>query len=152
MRQDARKRLPRIPPSKKEAVMKDAHLRLGLLEYERHSEKISTRIRVRVSHYIGEDADAHLISVFGNDSDVGAITAAVYEQARFRLSFSDGIMQEGTLGEGAACCRGSISIPGRKQTVRHMIALSEEIRGLNSLSRTFLLRSDATDAWTAIVH
>jgi hypothetical protein len=33
-----------------------------------------------------------------------------------------------------------------------MIALSEEIRGLNSLSRTFLLRSDATEAWTAIVH
>jgi hypothetical protein len=33
-----------------------------------------------------------------------------------------------------------------------MIALSEEMRGLNSLSRTFLLRSDATEAWTAIVH
>jgi len=66
--------------------MKDAHLRLGLLEYERHSEKISTRIRVRVSHYIGEDADAHLLSVFGNDSDVGAITAAVYDQVLTKLA------------------------------------------------------------------
>ena len=46
----------------------------------------------------------------------------------------------------------SISIPGRKQSVRHMIALSEEMRGLKSLSRTFLLRSDTTEAWTAIVH
>ena len=132
--------------------MENAHLRMGILEYDRQTEKTATRVRVRVSHYIGEEETAHLVSVFGNDSDVGAITAAVYEQARFRLAFPDGIMQEVTLGEGATCCRGSISIPGRKQSVRHMIALSEEIRGLNSLSRTFLLRSDATEAWTAIVH
>jgi hypothetical protein len=132
--------------------MENAHLRMGILEYDRQTEKTATRIRVRVSHYIGEKESAHLVSVFGNDSDVGAITAAVYEQARFRLTFPDGKMQEVALGEGATCCRGSISIPGRKQTVRHMIALSEEIKGLNSLSRTFLLGSDATDAWTAIVH
>ena len=67
--------------------MENAHLRMGLLEYERNTEKIASRIRVRVSHYIGEGEDGHLLSVFGNDSDVGAITAAVYEQARFRLTF-----------------------------------------------------------------
>jgi hypothetical protein len=55
--------------------MENAHLRMGLLEYERHREKIAARIRVRVSHYIEEDEDAHLLSVFGNDSDIGAITA-----------------------------------------------------------------------------
>ncbi len=113
--------------------MENAHLRMGILEYDRQTEKTATRVRVRVSHYIGEEESAHLVSVFGNDSDVGAITAAVYEQARFRLTFPDGKMQEVTLGEGATCCRGSISIPGRKQSVRHMIALSEEMRGLNSL-------------------
>jgi len=112
--------------------MENAHLRMGILEYDRQTEKTTSRVRVRVSHYIGEEETAHLVSVFGNDSDVGAITAAVYEQARFRLAFPDGILHEVTLGEGATCCRGSISIPGRKQTVRHMIALSEEIRDLNS--------------------
>jgi hypothetical protein len=125
---------------------------MGLLEYERNTEKIASRIRVRVSHYIGEGEDGHLLSVFGNDSDVGAITAAVYEQARFRLTFPNGETQEITLGEGAMCCRGSISIPGRKQGVRHMIALSEELRGLKSLSRTFVLRPEATEVWTALVH
>jgi len=55
--------------------MQNAHLRLGLLEYHRITEKTSTRIRVRASSYIGEDEQAHLISVFGNDSDIGAITA-----------------------------------------------------------------------------
>jgi hypothetical protein len=132
--------------------MENAHLRMGLLEYERNTEKIASRIRVRVSHYIGEDEDGHLLSVFGNDSDVGAIAAAVYEQARFRLTFPDGETQEITLGDGVMCCRGSISIPGRKQAVRHMIALSEELRGLRSLSRTFVLRPEANQVWTALVH
>jgi hypothetical protein len=132
--------------------MENAHLRMGLLEYERYTEKIATRIRVRVSHYIGDDDEAHLLSVFGNDSDVGAITAAVYEQARFRLTFPDGEMQEVSLGEGAICHRGSISIPGRKQAVRHMIALSEELRGMKSLSRTFVLRPEPNEIWTALVH
>ena len=132
--------------------MENAHLRMGLLEYERYTEKIATRIRVRVSHYIGEDEDAHLLSVFGNDSDVGAITAAIYEKARFRLTFPGGEAQEISLGEGAICYRGSVSIPGRKQAVRHMIALSEELRGLKSLSRTFILRSEPTEVWTALIH
>lgn len=132
--------------------MENAHLRMGLLEYERYTEKIATRIRVRVSHYIGEDDEAHLVSAFGNDSDIGAITAAIYEQARFRLTFPDGEMQEISLGEGAICSRGSISIPGRKQSVRHMIALSEELRGMKSLSRTFVLRPQPNEVWTALVH
>lgn len=132
--------------------MENAHLRMGLLEYERYTEKIATRIRVRISHYIGEDEDAHLLSVFGNDSDVGAITAAVYEKARFRLTFPGGETQEISLGEGAICYRGSVSIPGRKQTVRHMVGLSEELRGLKSLSRTFVLRPEPTEVWTALVH
>jgi|SRR5579872_4627112 len=132
--------------------MENAHLRMGLLEYERYTEKIATRIRVRVSHYIGDDDEAHLLSVVGNDSDVGAITAAVYEQARFRITFPNGEMQEVSLGEGAICHRGSVSILGRKQSVRHMIGLSEELRGMKSLSRTYVLRREPTEVWTALVH
>ncbi len=132
--------------------MENAHLRMGQLEYERYTERIATRIRVRVSHYIGDDDEAHFLSVFGNDSDVGAITAAIYEQARFRLTFPDGETQEISLGEGAICSRGSISISGRKQSVRHMIALSEELRGMKSLSRTYVLRPEPSEVWAALVH
>ena len=67
--------------------MQNAHLRLGLLEYHRITEKTSTRIRVRVASYIGEDEQAHLIGVFGSDSDIGAVTAAVHEKACFTLTF-----------------------------------------------------------------
>src|SRR5215472_13490327 len=105
-------------------TMKDAHLRLGQLEYERHTEKTWTHVRVKVSHYIGDGADAHLLSVFGNDSDVGAITAAIQDQGRFRLTFPDGEVQEISLGERAACYRGGVTIQGRKHGVRHLVALS----------------------------
>lgn len=81
--------------------MENAHLRMGILEYDRHTEKIATRIRVRISHYAGVNGGAHLISIFGNDSDVGAITAAVYEQARFKVTFPIGKTQDVALGEGA---------------------------------------------------
>jgi hypothetical protein len=33
--------------------MQNAHLRLGLLEYHRMTEKTSTRIRLRVDRYVG---------------------------------------------------------------------------------------------------
>jgi hypothetical protein len=94
----------------------------------------------------------HLLSVFGNDSDVGAITAAVYEKARFGLTFPGGETQEISLGEGEVCYRGSVSIPGREQAIRHMIGLSGELRGLKSLSRTFVLRPEPIEVWTALVH
>jgi len=132
--------------------MENAHLRIGMLEYDRQSEKLNSRIRVRVSHYIGEEEQAHLVSIFGSDSDVGAITAAVHEQARFRLTFPDGRTRDVYLGEGALCHRGSLNLPGRKHAVRHMIALSEELRGMKSLAKTFLLRPDPQEVWTALVH
>ena len=67
--------------------MENAHLRFGLLEYVRITEKASARIRLRVDRYIGKDRQAHLLSIFGNDSDVGAITAAVHEKAGAHIGF-----------------------------------------------------------------
>ena len=87
--------------------MENAHLRLGLLEYVRITEKASTRIRLRVDRYMGEGRKAHLLSVFGNDSDVGAITAAVHEKATFSLTFPDGTTKDVTLGEHASCYKGA---------------------------------------------
>ena len=80
--------------------MENAHLRMGILEYDRETERAATRVRVRVSHYIGEEESAHLVSVFGNDSDVGAITASVYEQARFRLDIPRWNQARGHLRRG----------------------------------------------------
>jgi hypothetical protein len=123
--------------------MQNAHLRLGLLEYHRMTEKTSTRIRLRVDRYVGEDEQAHLISVFGNDSDVGAITAAVHEKATFTLTFPDGEVKEVSLGEHASCYKGAVSLPDRKHPVRHLVAVSEALYTNGGVGRTILLRIPA---------
>ena len=131
--------------------MENAHLRLGLLEYVRMTEKASTRIRLRVDRYIGEDRQAHLLSVFGNDSDVGAITAAVHEKAAFSLIFLDGETKEVTLSEHASCYKGAVTLPGRKHPVRHLLAVSQELHTNGSAGRTILLRYRCEEAWATLV-
>jgi hypothetical protein len=131
--------------------MQNAHLRLGLLEYQRMTEKTSTRIRLRVDRYVGEDEQAHLISVFGNDSDVGAITAAVHEKATFTLTFPDGEVKEVSLGEHASCYKGAVSLPDRKHPVRHLVAVSEELFSNGGVGRTILLGYQRDQAWATLV-
>lgn len=131
--------------------MENAHLRLGLLEYVRFTEKASTRIRLRVDRYMGEDRQAHLLSVFGNDSDVGAITAAVHEKATFTLSFPDGTLKEVTLGDHASCYKGAVALSGRKQPVRHLLAISQELHNNGTAGRILLLRYRRDEAWATLV-
>src|SRR5579863_2107362 len=131
--------------------MENAHLRFGLLEYVRFTEKASTRIRLRVDRYIGEDRQAHLLSVFGNDSDVGAITAAIHEKATFSITLPDGTEKEVEFGEHASCYKGAVSLPGRKQPVRHLVAVSQHLHANGSTGQTFLLRYQREEAWATLV-
>ena len=131
--------------------MENAHLRLGLLEYVRFTEKASTRIRLRVDRYIGEDQQAHLLSVFGNDSDVGAITAAIHERATLSITFPNGAEKEVSFGESASCYKGAAALPGRKQPVRHLIAVSRHLHANGSAGQTILLRYERESAWATLV-
>jgi hypothetical protein len=115
------------------------------------TEKTSTRIRLRVDRYVGEDEQAHLISVFGNDSDVGAITAAVHEKATFPLTFPDGEVKEVSLGEHASCYKGAVSLPDRKHPVRHLVAVSEALYTNGGVGRTILLQYQRDQAWATLV-
>jgi hypothetical protein len=115
------------------------------------TEKTSTRIRLRVDRYVGEGQQAHLISVFGNDSDVGAITAAVHEKATFTLTFPDGEVKEVSLGEHASCYKGAVSLPDRKHPVRHLVAVSEELYTNGGVGRTILLGYQRDQAWVTLV-
>ena len=113
--------------------------------------ELRTRIRLRVDRYIGEDRQAHLLSVFGNDSDVGAITAAVHEKAAFSLTFPDVTTKDVTLGEHASCYKGAVALPGRKHPVRHLLAVSEDLHTNGSAGRTILLRYRREEAWATLV-
>jgi hypothetical protein len=111
--------------------MKNAHERFGVLEYTKRMKDTTTRIRLRLDRFIGEVGDdrngkAHLISALGGDSDVGAIWAAVIEQNLFTVEAPGIESLAASLGEGAQCFRGTITIAGRRP-IRHLVAISAEL-------------------------
>jgi hypothetical protein len=111
--------------------MKNAHEHFGVLEYTKRMKDTTTRIRLRLDRFIGEvesegTCKAHLISVIGGDSDVGAIWAAVIEQDCFTIEAPGIDPLTASLGEGAQCFRGTINIAGRKP-IRHLVGISAEL-------------------------
>ncbi len=59
--------------------------------------------------------------------DVAAVWAAVHQHQSFRVDGPGLPSLESSLGEKAECHRGSLSIPGRRQPVRHLVAVSAEL-------------------------
>jgi hypothetical protein len=57
--------------------MKNAHLRFGEVVYVRRGEKTATNIHVHLETFVGEErGKAHLVSVAGGDTEIGALAAA----------------------------------------------------------------------------
>jgi len=111
--------------------MKNAHERFGVLEYAKRMKDTTTRIRLRLDRFIGEaesegTCKAHLLSVVGGDSDVGAIWAAVVEQNHFTVEAPGINPLNASLGEDAQCFRGTINIAGHTP-IRHLVAISAEL-------------------------
>ncbi len=117
--------------------MQNAHLRLGRLEYVKpatSTKSTATHIAVTMDRVIVEPAPdssraprCHLLSVFGGEQEMAAIHAAVADQASFRIARPGLARLVVSLGEHAHTFRGSIQTPGRKQPVRHLVALSQEL-------------------------
>ncbi len=110
--------------------MKNAHERLGTLEFVKTSKDTRIRIRVHLERFIGEKdkyGTAHLLAVFGGDSDVGSIWAAVLEGLGFTVTGPGIESRFVSLGANPQCFRGSLTLPGRKRPVRHLVAISEEL-------------------------
>jgi hypothetical protein len=133
--------------------MQNAHLRLGRLEYVRQTEVTNTRVSLHVDRYVGDGEQAHLLSVFGGDAEVGAIRAAIYEQHAFHVTFPNGTNKTVKLGPDANCYNGSLSI-GPKRAVRHLVAVSAALQANGSAGVTYLVHLDAETkelAWATVV-
>jgi hypothetical protein len=134
--------------------MQNAHLRLGRLQYTRNTEKTNTQISVHVDHYIGNGEQAHLLSFFGGDAEVGAIRAAIYEKHTFTLIFPNGAIKHIGLGPDAACYNGSLSLQGVKRTLRHLVAVSASLSANGTAAQTFImnLEPETKDiTWATVV-
>lgn len=126
--------------------MKNAHLRLGRLEYRRSAGKTDTKFAVSLDRYIGEDRQAHLISVYGGDAEIGAISAAIYERHTFSVLPPEGGSKVVELGPDAVCYRGQIQLPGQKRGLRHLVAVSAALHANSSAGRTILVHL-GPDTW-----
>jgi len=114
--------------------MQNAHERFGTLEFMKRTKDTTTRVRVYVDRAILEPAkvaqgqvNAHLLSMIGGDSEIGALWAAVTEGALFQIRLPGGAPMAASLGPEAQCFRGSVVVPGRKHPVRHLMAVSAEL-------------------------
>jgi hypothetical protein len=115
-----------------ETGMQNAHERFGVLELTRRVKDTINEVCVRMDRLILEPsrdsrATAHLISVIGGDAEIGAVWAAVIEDAVLRLRMPSGGAIAATLGPDAKCFRGSVAVPTRKRPLRHLVALSNEM-------------------------
>ncbi len=117
--------------------MKNAHLRFGKLVYVRRSEKTATNIRVQLDAFVGEErGKAHLVSIAGGDSEIGALAAAFANRDLFTVIDPVGKESLVSLGERPLCFRGSILIPGRKRPLRHLVSCSQELADAQCEAKT----------------
>ena len=113
--------------------MKNAHLRMGTLQFTKVLRDTTIDVSVRMERLIAEQAAAgrsaqcHLVSVIGNDQEIAAIAAAISEDARFYASAPGVGRLMINLGKEAAVFRSSISVPGRRRPIRHLVACSEHL-------------------------
>jgi len=141
--------------------MKNAHLRFGWLTYMKMTEKTTTHFKVRLDRFIGEvlpdpprQAKAHFLSVFGTDTQVAAISAAV--------SLGDKFMVEGPnlasirvgFEKKAECYKGALQVADRQKPIRHLIAISEELATNSSATagRTLLAGNSPSFIWTSLAQ
>jgi hypothetical protein len=114
--------------------LQNAHQRFGSLEFTKRTKDTTTRVRVHIDRAVLEtpkdeqgQSSAHLISMIGGDSEIGALWAAVTEGALFQIQLPGRTSIPASLGPEAQCFRGSVMVPGRKRPVRHLVAVSAEL-------------------------
>jgi hypothetical protein len=114
--------------------LQNAHQRFGSLEFTKRAKDTTTRVRVHIDRAVLEtpkdergQSSAHLISMIGGDSEIGALWAAVTEGALFQIQLPGRTSIPASLGPEAQCFRGSVMVPGRKRPVRHLVAVSAEL-------------------------
>jgi hypothetical protein len=114
--------------------MQNAHERFASLEFVKRTKDTTTRVRVHIDRAVVETpkdergrASAHLISMIGGDSEIGALWAAIIEGAVFEIQLPSRAAIVTSLGPEAQCFRGSVMVPGRKHPARHLVAVSAEL-------------------------
>jgi hypothetical protein len=141
--------------------MNNAHLRFGWLTYVKMTGKTTTHFKVRLDRFIGEvlpdpprQAKAHFISVFGTDTQVAAITAAISLGDKFMLEGPNVASIRVGFDKKAECNKGALQLADRKKPLRHIIAISEELAANSNTNagRTLLAGNTPSFIWKSLAQ
>ena len=132
--------------------MKNAHERFGKLLYRRQSEKTATNLRVFLDAFVGEEqGKAHLVSVVGGDVEIGALAAAFANGDTITVMDPYGSESIVSLGEKPICFRSSITVPGRKRPLRHLVSCSQELADNTADGKLLLVSDNQFFIWSSLV-
>ena len=130
--------------------MKNAHERFGFAEFEKKLRDTATRIRLTADCFIGERAEqtgpsnGHLLSAFGTDVEVAALWAAILGEEPIKVGGQNLKPYMVQFGERPAVYRGTLTIPGRRRPVRHLVVVSTQLRAEGDQAR-IIVKSNSPD-------
>lgn len=129
--------------------MKNAHERFGFAEFEKKLRDTTTRIRLNADCFIGEKAGngpsvGHLLSAFGTDVEVAALWAAILGEESIRVGGQNLKPYMVQFGERPAVYRGTLTVPGRRRPVRHLVVVSTQLRAEGDQAR-IIVKSNSSD-------
>ena len=130
--------------------MKNAHERFGFAEFEKKLRDTTTRNRLTADCFIGERAESsapsvgHLLSAFGTDVEVAALWAAILGEEPIRVGGQDLKPYMVQFGERPAVYRGTLTVPGRRRPVRHLVVVSTQFRAEGDQAR-IIAKSNSPD-------
>jgi hypothetical protein len=130
--------------------MKNAHERFGYAEFEKRLRDTTTRVRLTADCFIGERAErsgpsaGHLLSAFGSDVEVAALWAAILSEEPVRVGGQDLKPYMVQFGERPAVYRGTLTVPGRRRPVRHLVVVSTQLRAEGDQAR-IIVKNNSPD-------
>ncbi len=131
--------------------MTNAHLRLAQVEYSVQSKNWSTRVQVWCDRLATEGDTTHMISIFGNDSEMAAVSGAISTNSHLTAKLADGQRLELFMGEKPTTYRGHLLIPGRQRPVRHILCFSEALMQNGTNGSVTVLHNDDTLIWATVI-
>jgi hypothetical protein len=131
--------------------MQNAHLRIGKVEYKAESKSFSTRVQAFCDRFVLDGSHCLMLSYFGNDAEIAAISAAISSNTSLTLMLPDGSERRVALGEKIVNYRGSIQIPGHPRPVRHVLSFAQDMLQNGMEGKVFLLNDDPRLIWATVI-
>jgi hypothetical protein len=131
--------------------MKNAHTRIGTIEFSVEKRATSTRVRAYFDRFAKDKDQAHMVSIFGNDAEISAFSAAILSDVPLTAIDPKGQYHTLRFGEKAATYKGNIQVPGRPRPLRHLLAFSRSIMQNGTEGKVYLLNQEPALVWSTIV-